>query len=70
MKAKEDKVTDLERLKMEDKRKKETRRMLKRVDKELRRMEFQVNINLGNMILALTDRAVGNHKLIDVGFCG
>jgi len=36
----------------------------------LRTTEFTVNISLGNLILALTDRSVGNKKLVDFGFCG
>ena len=46
------------------------KRTLRKVDRELKKMEFQVKVELGNFILALTDKAVGNHKLLDLGVCG
>ena len=63
-------VTELDIKKKEEKSKKDLNRMLKKVDKELRQMEFQVAVEFGNIMLALTDRAVGNHKLVDFGICG
>lgn len=33
-------------------------------------MNFDLNIEFGNIMIALTDRSVGNHKIGDFGLCG
>lgn len=46
------------------------RDVMRKVDKEMKKMEISLVVELGNNNLALTDRTVGNHKLVDFGYCG
>lgn len=43
---------------------------MRKVDKEMRKMEINLVVELGNNNLTLTDKTVGNHKLVNFGYCG
>lgn len=63
-------MTDAEKERAKELSQKRMRDVMRKVDKEMRKMEISLEVELGNNNLALTDRTVGNHKLVDFGYCG
>jgi len=43
---------------------------LRSIDRLVRNKTFFVNIDLGDIILSVTEKALGNHKMLDVGISG
>ena len=48
-------------------KKKKLKKSLIMIDKALRTLEFFVLIEVGNITFSLTEKAVGNHKLLGLG---
>ena len=43
---------------------------LRSIDKLFRNKSFFISIDLGDIFFAITEKALGNHKLLDVGISG
>lgn len=62
--------TEEEKEKEAQLKKKKLKRKLISIDKALRNLEFFITVELGDIIFSVTEKAVGNHKLVDVGISG
>jgi hypothetical protein len=45
-------------------------KLLKKLDKQIKSLGFDLYVDLGNFTLALTDNSIGNKKLLNFGIKG
>lgn len=67
---KEEKKTEEEKEHDKEIKKKQLKQKLRSIDRLVRNKTFYVNVELGDIFFSITEKALGNHKLLDVGISG
>ena len=67
---KEASKTEEEKEQDKENKKRQLKQKLRSIDRLVRNKTFYVTIDLGDIFFALTEKALGNHKLLDVGISG
>jgi hypothetical protein len=67
---KESNKTEEEKEQDKENKKRQLKQKLRSIDRLVRNKTFYVTIDLGDIFFSLTEKALGNHKLLDVGISG
>ena len=67
---KEASKTEEEKEQDKENKKRQLKQKLRSIDRLVRNKTFYVTIDLGDIFFALTEKALGTHKLLDVGISG